>query len=127
LEIFEGVKKSLFESYTPNARQQNTKPFERPPYTWAKEVTLRKYFLIKLGFRDWMVRKVIKFDLRYFKDAAVDTLVPLSWDIFAFERVVKSKLGKKIKFHGLEDVATQFEKLAKNVPKEGYSVEILAN
>ncbi len=127
LEIFEKEKDSLFKSYLPNTRQQNIKPFERPPYTWTKEVTLRKYFLIKLGFRDWMVRKIIKFDLRYFKDARVDTLVPLSWDIFAFEKAVKSKLGKKIKFHWLEDLDTEFQKLAQNVPQSKYGVEILAN
>ena len=99
LEIFEETKKNLLQSYIPNVRQNQTKPFQRPPYIWTKEVTLRKYFLIKLGFRNWMVRKIIKFDLRYFKDAKIDTLVPLSWDIFAFEKAVKSKLGKKIKFH----------------------------
>ena len=127
LEMFEKIQKELFQTYTPNDRQKQTKGFQRPPYIWFKEVTLRKYFLLKLSFRDWMVRKIIKFDLRYFKDAKVDTLVPLTWDVFAFEKAIKSKLGKRIKFHWLKDVEIEFHKLAKDVPKKNYNVEVLAN
>jgi hypothetical protein len=46
------------------------------------------------------MRNVIKNDLRYFKDCAVDTLVPLDRGVLYREKMIRHRLGAKMKFHG---------------------------
>jgi hypothetical protein len=44
-----------------------------------------------------MLRKIIKFDLRYFLDANVDSILPTSYAIYHFEKLI-SKKRKKMRF-----------------------------
>gem|GEM_PF-6164661 len=57
--------------------QSNTKNFKFS--FWAKNVKMWKYFLIIFAYSNFMVNKTIKFDLRYFKDANVDTILPCNY------------------------------------------------
>ena len=47
-----------------------------------------------------MINKIITTDLRYFKDANVDTLIPLDYSYFNFQKTITSFFNqKKQKFH----------------------------
>jgi hypothetical protein len=77
-----------------------------------------------------MVRKTIKHDIRYFKDAAIDTIIPLNWWYLDFETIIKSKLNSnKIKFHGKTEVNEIFADIIWKVEnkKEKYWVNIHHN
>lgn len=105
--------------------------------TWSfrkKSVPLRKTFLLHLSVKDWMVRKVIKTDLRYFKDAGVDTLLPTSRAHCAFQSLIKHMVSwKRMRFHGyecLEDAfITSIESIAQTSTPEqsAYTIEIATN
>jgi hypothetical protein len=59
-----------------------------------------------------MVNKIIKFDLRYFKDAMVDTLIPLNYGYFVYQTTISKFLNfKKIRFHKLDKLEKIFQSL----------------
>jgi hypothetical protein len=49
-----------------------------------------------------MVRKLIKTDLRYFFDCAVDSILPTTYDVYHFENIINQK-KKKIHFQNMKD------------------------
>jgi len=65
--------------FTPAEKQKSTKKFAFPFAYRAKETGLRKYYLNTLSYSEPMVNAVIKHDLRYFKDAGIDTAIPLNY------------------------------------------------
>jgi hypothetical protein len=69
----------ILSEYVFNPIQQKIKKFNKNFPIWIKVVPMWKYYLMQFGARDRMVRKTIKTDLKYFKDADVDTLIPLNW------------------------------------------------
>ena len=72
----------LSASFQLTKNQQNIKKFAFPFQFWSKDNT------------------VIKQDLRYFKDAAVDSLIPLNYSYFLAERTISKFLNfRKIRFH----------------------------
>ena len=72
-----------------------------------------------------MVNKVIKFDLRYFKDANVDTIIPLNYGYFNFEKTISKYFNfKKQRFHQLEQLEKCFESLVEKNQKGDYGVKI---
>jgi len=97
--------RELCSWYTLNAKQIETKSFHTTFPVWSRSVSMWNYFLTTYGKREWMVRKAIKYDLRYFKDAAVDTLIPLSWWHLFYEKIIRQHTQwKKIRFHGKKAV-----------------------
>lgn len=79
---------------------------------WWKEITLWKFYITKLSFKDWMVHHSMKADWRYFKDALVDTIIPTSYGFFAYETVLGKFLNtKKQRFHRLSALENQFSQL----------------
>lgn len=102
----------LSEDYVLTENQSKIKKFCKPFAIRCKEVGLWKYYLTKLWFRDRMVRKTIKNDLRYFKDAWVDTIIPLNYGYFAYEKIIRSKLNfNKCRFHGIDKLEVCFDEL----------------
>ena len=90
--------------------QKSIRKFHFPFSRWAKEVPLRKYFLAKLSFSSMMVNRVVKEDLKYFKDAMVDTLIPLNYGYFNYQNTITKFLNfKKIRFHKLEKIEELFQ------------------
>ena len=81
--------KELEKKYELTDNQKAMKKFQQPFSYWCKDVRMWKYFLRSLQPRDYLINKVVKFDLRYFKDANVDTVVPLNYAFFAFEKTMK--------------------------------------
>lgn len=103
LELIDDLFKSIISSYKLTDNQVNTKIFNKKFPIWKKHVPMRKYYLLQFWNRDRMVRKTIKNDLRYFKDAWVDTIIPLNYWFFAFDKIIRSKLNfKKNRFHWIK-------------------------
>ena len=85
------------------------------------------YFLRRLSPREYLVSKVVKFDLHYAKDAAVDTLIPLQYSYFLYEKTIQFSLNqRKQKFHGISVVSDIFaQRFAKNDDaKDSYAVNV---
>jgi hypothetical protein len=56
-----------------------------------------------------MINKIITTDLRYFKDANIDTLIPLDYSYFNFQKAITSFFNqKKQKFHKRDILANIF-------------------
>jgi len=106
---------------------------EYRPTKWrsrrVKQVPLWKYYLTHLSVKDWMVRKTIKTDLRYMKNAAVDTLIPTSWAHFWYQAMIKHMVSwKHMRFHGLDALNEAFEECchhAGSVESNEYSLEVV--
>lgn len=63
----------------------------------------RKYFLRSLSPRDYLINKVVKFDLRKLKDADVDTILPTERSHFAMEKTIERFFrSRRTKWHGMQ-------------------------
>lgn len=90
----------LSASFQPTKNQQNIKKFTFPFQFWSKDTRIFSHLLQKLARKSLLVNTVIKQDLRYFKDAAVDSLIPLNYSYFLAERTISKFLNfRKIRFH----------------------------
>lgn len=130
IEVFQNKFEEISKDYKLTENQKSIKKFNFPFAIWLKEVGLWKYFLTKLWFRDWMVRQTIKHDLRYFKDAAVDTLVPLNWGFIAYEKGIKSKINlNKIRFYWINSVENIFNNIVEDywLEENNYSIYLYKN
>ncbi|HMT00987.1 MAG TPA: hypothetical protein PKD96_00485 [Candidatus Absconditabacterales bacterium] len=89
------------KNFSLTTAQKNTKKFHFPWALWIKKVPLRKYFSLHLGNQNPSVVKLIKNDLKYFKDASIDTLIPLNYSFFLYQKTISSYFAtsKKYKFH----------------------------
>lgn len=80
--------------------QKKIGKFHNPLKWWIKEVPMWNYLLRRLSPREYFVDKVVKFDLRYFKDANVDTILPLQYSYFQYQNtIVHYFTASKQKFH----------------------------
>lgn len=99
----------LSDNYTLTDNQTNTKTFMQPLAKRTKDISMWTYFSRFTSSRSMIINKIIKFDLRYFKDAHVDTIIPLSYEYFTYQRTISSFFNpKKQKFHKREIVETLF-------------------
>ena len=74
-----------------------------------------------------MVNKVLKFDLRYFKDSNVDTLIPMSYSYFHFQPTISKYFNfKKCRFHKFQSIQLIMDKLL-NGWQNKYEVTIFVN
>ena len=88
----------MIKSYQLTDKQKTTKKFDLSK--WTKDVSMREYFSRLYSSRNLLINKTIKEDLKYFKDANVDTLIPLNYSYFNYQRTITSYLNpKKYKFH----------------------------
>lgn len=120
--IQDSLKKEA-KNYTLTDNQKNITKFNYPFSYWTKEVSMRKYYLTTLSYSDFMVNKVIKFDMRYFKDAMVDTVIPLNYWYFSFQNTLAKFFNfKKIRFHKLEKLEESFIQLTSKLSSDKYSI-----
>lgn len=125
IQIIQDLIKNEAKNYKLTDHQKNIKKFHYPFNYWTKEVSLRKYYLTSLSYSDFMVNKVIKFDMRYFKDAMVDTVIPLNYWYFNYQNTLSKFFNfKKIRFHKLEKLEESFIKLSSEHKKSKYSIAI---
>lgn len=107
------VAQSLFESFAQNYpltdNQKNTAKMQQPFARRVKEVQMWKYFLTTISYSDPLVNRVVKHDLRYFKDAGVDTIIPLNYGYFNYQTTIAKFCNyKKCRFHKIEKLEECF-------------------
>ncbi len=100
IQYIEKIHNLLSKQYIITNQQQQTKNFQQPLSKRTKDTSMREYFLRLLSPRQMMINKIIKTDLKYFKDANVDTIIPLSYSYFNFQTTISNFFNpKKQKFH----------------------------
>lgn len=124
MEAAQKLIKNLEKKYILAPNQKTIKKFHFPFTYRGKETPLWKYYLTSLSYSHILVNKIIKFDLRYFKDAMIDTLIPLNYWYFHYQTTITKFLNfKKIRFHTLEKIEDIFTSFAHKTSKK-YSVKI---
>ncbi len=93
--------KNYTKNYKPTERQKHNKKFDCYKF-YTKDISVWKYNTIILSKRDWMLRKLIKTDLRYLLDCAVDSILPTTYDVYHFENIINQK-KKKLHFQNMKD------------------------
>jgi len=120
------IKKYL-EDYTKNykvtKRQKHNKKFNCCKF-YTKDISTWKYNTVVLSKRNWMLRKLIKTDLRYFFDCAVDSILPTSYDVYHFENIISQK-KKKLHFQFMKDWEFLDDLLWKK--ENNYTLKLLTN
>ncbi len=89
------------KTYHPTDRQKKNKKFWDFKF-YTKDISVWKYNTVVLGKRNWMIRKLIKTDLRYFFDCNVDSILPTTYDVYHFEHIINQK-KKKLHFQRMKD------------------------
>lgn len=120
----------LFESeeknYKPTDEQKNIKKFSFPFHYRVKIASSWGANIYDLWVHSPYLIRMLKNDLRYFKDAYVDTVVPMHYHYFRAQRTIKSFFNfSKTRFHDFAIVEECFKKLCKNW--SNYSAEIRIN
>jgi len=101
LDFVEDYLKDYVKQYKPTERQKRIKKFNCCKF-YKKDISVWKYNTIVLSKRNWMLRKLIKTDLRYFFDCGVDSLLPTTYEVYHFENIIRQK-KKKIHFQFMKD------------------------
>jgi len=126
IEKAQQIFADLEKQYILHDRQKNIQKFHFPFAYWVKETPLWKYYLTTLSYSHILVNKLLKFDLRYFKDAMVDTIIPLNYWYFHYQTTIVKFLNfKKIRFHNLWSLAHIFHTVTQNMWSSSYAVTIL--
>ncbi len=116
------------KNYLLSTNQKTIKKFHFPFKYRAKEVRMWKYFLNNLSFSNFMVNKVIKFDLRYFKNADVDTIIPLNYGYFAYQRTINKYFNfNKQRFHNSKSLEKILETQLTANQENSYTMTVLHN
>ena len=127
IQVWQELIENISKSYKLNDNQKNIKKFNFPFCYRTKEVRMWKFYLTTLSYSHFMANKSIKFDLRYFKDCWIDTLILLNYEFFNYERVITKYFNyKKQRFHKLENIQKIFEWLDLKESKN-YSITLFAN
>ncbi len=130
IQINQKLFDEISKDYILTDNQQKIKKFHQPFVVWNKTVDLWKSFFYKISFRSFTISKIIKSDLRYLKDAWIDTLIPLNYWYFLFEKLIDNKLNfNKMRFHGIDKLEKSFINICKDIDidKSKYSINIYHN
>lgn len=73
------VINEVVSSYQQSMYQQKTKTFKKNFPCWMKSCSHWDVHMLYAKQRSWIMRNLIKIDLRYFKDCNVDTLILSDW------------------------------------------------
>ncbi len=104
--------KNIKENYKLNENQKNIKQFKNNFPIRKKNTNILKYFLTNFSYSNYMVNKTLKFNLKYFKDSNIDTLIPLNYWYFNFQKTITKYFNqKKTRFHKIEKINIIFQKL----------------
>ncbi len=75
-----------------------------------------------------MVNKIIKFDLRYFKNANVDTIIPLNYGFFTYQRTINKYFNfNKQRFHNSKVLEQILEKYLTQKQENTYTITVIHN
>ncbi|HKL43653.1 MAG TPA: hypothetical protein VJ892_00040 [Candidatus Absconditabacterales bacterium] len=126
IQVAQDLVSDLSKQYKLSENQSKIRKFNFPFKFWCKEVPMWKYFATKLSFSNLMVNRVIKFDLRYFKDANVDTIVPLNYEYFNYQNTIFKFFNfKKQRFHKFDKLEKIFREI--NLKESKYGVNFYVN
>ena len=126
LEMAQNLIEEFSKKYTPSLEQKSVKRFSYPFHYWAKEVWILNPLLTRLSWKSLLTNTLIKQELRYFKDANVDTVIPLNYLYFNAEKTISKFFNfKKIRFHRLDKLEKIFTELVKN-EEDNYTISIHA-
>lgn len=127
LEVAQDLISSLAKSFSPTESQKSTKSFSFPFQFWAKECGILNPLLTRLSWKSLLTNTLLKHELRYFKDARVDTMIPLNYLYFNAEKTIAKFLNfKKIRFHRITKLEQIFLDLTSEAKKSDYSVAIFS-
>lgn len=127
-QLWQELLADFSKKYQLSDNQKKISKFKFPFSYWFKEVPMWKYFLTTLSYSNYMVNKVLKFDLRYFKDSNVDTLVPMDYSYFHFQPTISKYFNfKKCRFHKFQSIQLIMDDLLINNQSGKYEVTIFVN
>ena len=107
-ELFEKEEKY----YKPTDEQKSIKKFSYPFHYRVKSASSWTTNINDLWVHNPYLIRTMKNDLRYFKDAYVDTILPMHYHYFRMQRAIKSFFNfYKIRFHDFSVVEKCFNKL----------------
>jgi hypothetical protein len=125
--IIQDLFKKEEKSYNPTDEQTSIKKFSYPFHYWVKPAGSWVFNVNDLGVHNPYVIRSMKNDLRYFKDAYVDTFLPIQYHYFSMQRSIKSFFNfHKIRFHDLSVLEECFNYLIKE-PNWKYWVAVWIN
>jgi hypothetical protein len=106
----------------------NIKKFSFPFHYRVKAAKARPLGIADLGVHNPYLIRTLKNDLRYFKDANVDTLVPMHYHYFRMQRTIKGFFNfHKTRFYDLSVVEECFRKLMEGKESCPYGVRVWTN
>ena len=92
--------------------QKSIKKFSYPFHYWVKSASSWVMNINDLGVHNPYLIRTMKNDLRYFKDAYVDTILPMHYNYFCMQKSIKSFFNfHKIRFYDFSVVEECFNKL----------------
>ncbi|MDD3263227.1 MAG: hypothetical protein PHR61_05320 [Candidatus Absconditabacteria bacterium] len=124
-DIQEGQKQLtiLAKNYNLSENQLQISKFHFPFAYWGKEVRNWKYLLDTCSWSMPLVHHRIKQDLRFFKDAGVDTIIPCNYSCFLAEKAIEKARYTKMRFYKLSVLEKVFANL--KCEKSEYSVSVI--
>lgn len=100
------------KDYKPTEDQSSIKKFSYPFHYWVKSASSRVANINDLWVHNPYLIRTMKNDLRYFRDAYVDTILPMHYHYFRMQRAIKSFFNfHKIRFHDFLVVEECFNNL----------------
>lgn len=116
------------KEYNPTDEQKQVKKFSYPFHYWVKLASSRVTNINDLWVHNPYLIRTMKNNLRYFKDAYVDTFLPMHWHYFRMQRAIKSFFNfNKIRFHDMAVVEECFKELVGWESGWKYSVNVWIN
>ena len=102
------------KNYKPTKEQKSIKKFNYPFHYRVKLANSWTENINDLWVHNPYLIRTMKNDLRYFKDAYVDTILPMHYHYFRMQKTIKSFFNfHKIRFHDLSIVEECFNDLVK--------------
>ncbi len=108
LQEWQKQLENLSKNYNLSTNQVQIQKFNFPFAYRGKEVREWKYLLDKKNWSQPLVNHRVKGDIRYFKDATVDTLIPCNYSYFLLEKTIKKSIFHKMRFHGISALEKVF-------------------
>lgn len=115
---------NLEKTYHQTEFQSKTKKFSWPFAYRFKKIDLWQWFFGTWGQRSMIINTLVKLDLRYLKDAFVDTIVPFNYGFFLYEKTIKRFIKSKQQFHGIDILEQIFVSMTKEHKSDKYGVTI---
>ena len=116
------------KNYKPTEEQKSIKKFSYPFHYWVKSTWSWTENINDLWVHNPYLIRTMKNDLRYFKDAYVDTVLPMHYNYFGMQRAIKSFFNfHKIRFHDFSVVEECFKSLMVENSNWNYGVKVWIN